>query len=288
MRAVYDLIAGAESAVHGVPVDEVHFHEVGAMDAVADVTAVCTLMEWLSPGRVTASAVNVGGGTVRCTHGLLPVPAPATAKLLEGLPIYEGEVKKELCTPTGAALLRFFVGSFGPMPPLRLERTGFGMGSRDFGGLNALRAFLGDDGAQSGGEPLRELCANIDDMTAEGVGYAMERLFEAGALDVWTAPIGMKKSRSAVMLSCLCRESEAPAVTAAFFRHTTTLGIRQYSPARLTLPREERVAEGGVRIKRAFLPDGTAREKAEYEDLARIARERDITLAEAAKIVGKS
>ena len=143
--AVYKIIAEAESAVHGVPVAEIHFHEVGAMDAVADVAAVSLLMHELAPARVTASPVHVGSGTVRCAHGVLPVPAPATARILEGVPIYGGEVRGELCTPTGAALLKHFAAGFGPMPLMRLEKTGYGMGKKDFGDrANCVRAMIGE------------------------------------------------------------------------------------------------------------------------------------------------
>lgn len=281
VNAVYGLIAEAESAVHGLPVSEIHFHEVGAMDAVADVTAVCLLMERLAPESVAASPVCVGGGTVKCAHGVLPVPAPATALLLKGVPIYEGEIKKELCTPTGAALLKYFVRDFCPMPLMTLAGVGCGMGSRDFGNLNALRAFLGEGGERP--EDVREMCANLDDMTPEAIGFAMERLFDAGALDVWTTPIGMKKCRPATMLSVLCRQSDAERLRTLFFRHTTTLGIREYAPARHVLPRTERTIDtpnGPVRIKSVTLPDGTQREKAEYEDVARIARETGVSLRE--------
>ena len=282
VRAVYALIAEAESAVHGVPVSQVHFHEVGAMDAVADVIVVCLLMEALSPETVCASPVNVGGGTVRCAHGVLPVPAPATAKLLAGLPVYEGEIKKELCTPTGAALLRHFVSDFGPMPAMRLEKTGTGMGSMDFpGACNGLRALWGDTDTES--DSIREMCCNLDDMTPEAIGYAAEQLFAAGALDVWTTAIGMKKSRPGVMLSALCREAEADTVRSAMFRHTTTLGIREYSPARHVLRRSVRTADthlGKVRIKSAeFL--GETREKPEYDDLRAIASAQDMTFQKA-------
>ena len=278
VTAVYGLIAEAESAVHGVPVSEVHFHEVGAMDAVADVTAVCLLMEALAPDSVCASPVNVGGGTVRCAHGILPVPAPAAARLLSGIPVYEGEIKKELCTPTGAALLKRFVSDFGSMPSMRIQKTGTGMGSMDIPGVcNGLRAMLGDTDTES--DSIREMCCNLDDMTPEAIGYAMEQLFAAGALDVWTAAIGMKKCRPGVMLSALCREADAETVRNAMFRHTTTLGIREYSPARHVLRRSVRTADthfGKVRIKSAqFL--GETRQKPEYDDLRAIAEARDVT-----------
>ena len=178
--AVYRLLARAESKVHGCPVEEIHFHEVGQLDAIADIVTVCLLMNELKPELVCASAVHVGSGTVRCAHGVLPVPAPATAELLLGIPCYTGEIQGELCTPTGAALLRHFVKDFGPMPTMRVEGMGCGMGSKDFPQANCLRASLGESG-----ESVVELCCNVDDMSGEAVGYALERLMEAGALDAF-------------------------------------------------------------------------------------------------------
>jgi len=279
--AIYGLIAAAESEVHGVPVEQIHFHEVGTMDAVADVVAVSLLMEELAPERVLASPVHVGSGQVRCAHGLLPVPAPATALLLRGVPIYGGAVRGELCTPTGAALLRHFVSAFGPMPPLRVAAVGYGMGNKDFEAANCVRALLGESGEQADGRAA-ELRCNLDDMTPEAIAFAAERLLAAGALDVWTAPIGMKKGRPGVMLCVLCREEDRAALAAAIFRHTTTLGVRESLCGRYTLRRAEETAEtplGPVRRKTAA-GYGVTRAKYEYEDLARLARERDLSLAE--------
>ena len=196
--AVYGLIAEAESHAHGVPVTEIHFHEVGTMDAVADVTAVCLLMEKIGPGQVIASPVHVGSGQVRCAHGILPVPAPATAYILRDVPIYGGEISGELCTPTGAALLKHFVTRFGSMPVMKTTAIGYGMGKKDFPAANCVRALLGE--TESAGDYITELNCNVDDMTGEALGFAMEELFAAGALDVYTVPIGMKKSRPGTLL----------------------------------------------------------------------------------------
>lgn len=285
--AVYELIARAESAVHGVPVSQVHFHELGAMDAVADVTAVCLLMERLAPERVVVSPVHVGSGQLRCAHGLLPVPAPATAELLRGVPSYGGSISGELCTPTGAALLKYFADEFGALPPMRTEQIGYGMGKKDFAEApNCLRAMLGQ--AESGGaETVTELACNLDDMTAEAIGFAMERLLEAGALDVYTVPVGMKKNRPGTLLCALCRDGDRAAVVQALFRHTTTLGVRETPHRRYTLARREEILEtpfGPVR-KKISEGWGVRREKYEYEDLARIAREQDLSLAEAAAAI---
>lgn len=278
-RGVFDSIARAESEVHGVDMEHIHFHEVGSIDAVADVLGVCLLMERLAPELVIASPVNVGGGTVKCAHGVLPVPAPATELLLRGIPWYEGEIRTELCTPTGAALVTHFADEFSTVPLMRVETCGYGMGTKDFGQLNAVRALLGE---MEDEENLCVLACNLDDMTGEELGFAQERLFEAGALDVWTTPIGMKKGRPGVMLSVLCRPEQTHALTACLFQHTTTLGVRESYVQRYTLRRETRTAEtpwGPVRVKTAS-GCGVQREKPEYEDLARIARENDLSLRE--------
>ena len=286
--AVYRLIAEAESHVHGCPVDRIHFHEVGTLDAIADVTAFCFLAERLSPDRVIASPVHVGSGTVRCAHGVLPVPAPATAYLLKDVPIYGGEIKGELCTPTGAALLKHFAAQFGPMPTMRVQRIGYGMGTKDFDTANCVRAMLGETDTQNT-QTVFELSANVDDMTAEQIGFASERLFEAGAVEVYTVPVGMKKSRPGTLIRAIVGRDEKESVLSAFFRHTTTLGVREAETKRYVLSRTvdlHETALGTVRVKRSE-GYGVVREKVEYEDLARIARERNIAIAEAAALVKK-
>lgn len=279
-KAVYDRIAQAESRVHGVPVTQVHFHEVGALDAMADVTAVCLLLEKLKPDRIVASPVHVGSGTVRCAHGVLPVPAPATAELLRGVPIYGGEIAGELCTPTGAALLQSYVQEFGAMPAMTVEAIGYGMGKKDFPRANCVRAMLGESGEPA--PALLELCCNLDDMTGEALGFAQEQLLGAGALDVWTEAIGMKKSRPAVKLSVLCAPEKRDCLLACLFRYTTTLGVRETPCRRHQLTRIVETVEtafGSVRrkISTGF---GVTRTKWEYEDLAQIAREQHLSLEE--------
>lgn len=278
--AVYQSIADAESRVHGVPVEQIHFHEVGSLDALADVTGVCLLMELLAPERVLASPVYVGSGQVRCAHGILPVPAPATALLLEGIPIYGGSIRGELCTPTGAALLRRFVTRFGPLPPMRVEKTGYGMGTKDFEAANCVRAMLGQTEESAG--HILELACNLDDMTPEAVGFAMEQLFAAGALDVYTTPIGMKKNRPGVLLTCMCREDDREAMLRTIFRHTSTLGVRVSVCDRYTLSRRQyavQTPDGEIRVKESS-GWGVLRHKAEFEDLARIARQTGKSIAE--------
>ena len=278
--AVYQSIADAESRVHGVPVEQIHFHEVGSLDALADITGVCLLMELLAPEQVLASPVHVGSGQVRCAHGILPVPAPATALLLEGIPIYGGSIRGELCTPTGAALLRRFVTRFGPLPPMRVEKTGYGMGTKDFEAANCVRAMLGQTEESAG--HILELACNLDDMTPEAVGFAMEQLFAAGALDVYTTPIGMKKNRPGVLLTCMCREDDREAMLRTIFRHTSTLGVRVSVCDRYTLSRRQyavQTPDGEIRVKESS-GWGVLRRKAEFEDLARIARQTDKSIAE--------
>ena len=285
ITAVYSLLAEAESRVHGVPVTEIHFHELGTADAIADVAAVCLLMDRLAPEKVFASPVHVGSGQVRCAHGLLPVPAPATAVLLKDVPIYGGEIRGELCTPTGAALLRHFVSSFGPMPVFRPSAVGYGMGTRDFPAANCLRAVLGE--SDDADDAVSELRCNLDDMTPEAVGFAQEQLLAAGALDVYTVPIQMKKSRPGTMLCVLCRPGDREEMARLLFAHTTTLGVRFAEYARYTLTRSAETLDtpwGEVRKKTAS-GHGVTREKYEYDDLARIARAEDVGLAEAERRV---
>ena len=288
VMAVYRLIAEAESHAHGVPVTEIHFHEVGTLDAVADITAVCLLMDRLSPDEVVASPVHVGSGQVKCAHGILPVPAPATAYILRDVPIYGGSIRGELCTPTGAALLRHFVTRFGDMPPMRTQAIGYGMGKKDFAAANCVRAMLGEDAGQ-GGDWVWMLACNVDDMTAEAVGFAMERLFDCGALDVYTVPIGMKKSRPGTMLCVLCRPEAKDAMLDCLFRYTTTIGVRELALQRHVLDRRVTTLDtpyGPVRRKEVR-GRGAERYKYEYEDLARIAREKGVSLAEAAGLIDR-
>lgn len=278
--AVFGLIAEAESHVHGVPVTEIHFHEVGTMDAVADIAAVCVLMDRLAPDQVVVSPVHVGSGQVKCAHGILPVPAPATAYILKDAPMYGGEIRGELCTPTGAALLQYFASRFGTMPVMRVSVIGYGMGKKDFPAANCVRALFGE--TQEKGDTVAELSCNVDDMTAEAVGYAMEAFFEAGALEVYTTPAGMKKSRPGVVLHVMCREEKKDEMAALIFRHTTTIGVRENISRRYTLKRfVEKVQTPFGEVRRKISTGyGVTREKYEYEDLARIAKERGMSIDE--------
>lgn len=285
--AVYRQLAEAESHAHGVPVSDIHFHEVGTMDAIADITAVCLLMDRLAPGEVIASPVHTGSGQVRCAHGILLVPAPATAYLLRDVPIYGGTVQGELCTPTGAALLKHFVTRFGDMPVMRVSAIGYGCGKKDFEAANCVRALLGETENAAGS--VLNLSCNLDDMTAEAVSFAMERLFDAGALEVYTLSAGMKKSRSGLLLRVICRPQDRETIVQTIFRHTSTIGIRESVNRRYVLEREIQTVDtayGPVRkkISQGF---GVTRTKYEYEDLARIAREQNLSLKEAEALVSE-
>ena len=278
--AVYGLIAEAESHVHGAPVTEIHFHEVGTMDAIADVAAVCMLMDEISPDEVVASPVHVGSGQVKCAHGILPVPAPATAYILRDVPIYGGSIQGELCTPTGAALLKHFATRFGDMPVMKTQAIGYGMGKKNFPRANCVRAMLGETADKV--DTVSELSCNVDDMTAEAIGFATECLFEGGAYEVFTVPIGMKKSRPGTLIRVICSEQDKDRIVGLLFRHTSTIGVREAVTQRYVLERRIETVQtpyGGVRRK-VSSGYGTSRIKYEYDDLARIAKEQNISIEE--------
>ena len=288
-KAVYMLIAEAESAVHGRSVSQVHFHELGAIDAVADVVTASMLFEQINPQRVIVSPVCVGKGYVKCAHGMLPVPAPATARLLQDIPIYAGDIESELCTPTGAALLKHFAGEFSSMPTMRVSCVGCGIGSKRFERANCVRSFLGEDGnpPESCRDSVAELRCNIDDMTGEAVSFAAQALLSGGALDVYTIPITMKKGRPAYMLCVICGRDDAEKLAHLILKHTSTLGVRIGFSERLVMERhtETRPVFGGnVRLKRAALGD-IERSKLEYDDVAEFAKANDISYASAYDIL---
>lgn len=285
--AVYGLIAEAESHAHGRPVDQIHFHEVGTMDAVADVTAVCLLIEELSPQRILSSAVHVGSGSVHCAHGILPVPAPATAYILKDVPVYGGSIDGELCTPTGAALLKHFVSSFGDMPVMRVSAIGYGMGHKDFERANCVRAMLGETDENS--EQMYELACNVDDMTAEDIAFACEELFAGGANEVYTVPVGMKKSRSGILISVICTPQNREHLIRLMFKHTSTLGIRESTFNRHVLERRTETVQTPYGELRAKVSEGhgVTRTKYEHDDLERIARENGKSIEELRRELGR-
>lgn len=283
--AVYELIAQAESKAHGKPVETVHFHEVGMMDAVTDIVGVCLLMEEINPQHVVVSPIHVGGGQVRCTHGILPVPAPATAYILKGAPTYGGQTEGELCTPTGAALLKHFADEFGSMPVMVTEAIGYGMGKKDFPSANCVRAFIGESGTQA--PDVVEIACNLDDITGEELAFALEALVENGALDVYVVPIQMKKGRPGYILACLCKPEDEKKMTQLILRHTTTLGVRSHDCRRCTLNRATESVQtdfGDIRMKTSS-GFGVNKKKPEYEDLARLARDNGLTLSDIRKSI---
>lgn len=287
VMAVFDLVAQAECSVHGAPVEQIHFHELGTMDAIADIVAVCMLMHEIAPDEVIASPVHVGSGMVDCAHGTLPVPAPATEYILQGIPSYGGAVMGELCTPTGAALLKHFVNHFGNRPTMSVERIGYGMGTKDFGPLNAVRALWGtsyQEGSALVGETdeVIELACNLDDMSAEDIAFAADILREAGAREVFTSSITMKKGRLGTLLVVLCTPDLRSQILALLFKHTTTLGVRETLSKRYILSRTEgtkTTSLGEVRYK-ASEGYGATQSKYEFDDLARIARDKSLSLSE--------
>ena len=280
--AVYGLIAEAESHAHNTSIEHIHFHEVGTMDAIADVTAVCMLIKELKADRIVCSPIHVGSGTIRCAHGILPVPAPATAYILKGIPVYGGEIKGELCTPTGAALLKHFVNEFGPMPTMSISATGYGCGKKEFPIANCVRAHLGETAGSC--DDIIELSCNIDDMTAEDTAFACEELMNGGARDVFTTALMMKKGRPGTLLSVITDDPHKEDIIKLIFKHTSTIGIRECRMNRYVLDRsfEEK---NGIHIKNSA-GYGISRSKAEFEDIAAYARKHGLSLREARQKLG--
>ena len=271
--AVYGLIAEAESKAHGKEISEIHFHEVGTMDAVADIVGVCVLLEQIGADKIIVSPLATGYGQVRCAHGILPVPAPATASIIEGIPTYSGNVEGELLTPTGAALLKHFADSFGQRPVMAIEKTGYGMGKKDFAKANMLRTFIGS--SEDEGDKVIEFKFNVDDMTGEEIGYATGILMQEGALDVFTTPIGMKKNRPGILFTMLVKPEDKEKFARLVFENTTTIGIRYNEMDRFRLARrEEKVLTkyGEVRVK-VTEGYGVIKAKPEYDDISAIANQ---------------
>lgn len=279
--AVYKMIAFAESKVHNVPVSEIHFHEVGALDAIADIAIFCMLVDLIGADKIVASPVNVGSGKVACAHGILPVPAPATAEILKGISAYSNGIDGELCTPTGAALLKHFVNYFSDMPCMAVDKIGYGMGTKDFETANCVRAFIGTaENDADDTDSVVELSCNIDDMTAEELSFAADILLDSGALDVFTSPVVMKKGRLGSLLTVICKSEDKDKFVKLIFKHTSTIGIRESIHKRYVMNREICIAEtefGAVKIKNSS-GYGTNKSKFEYENLARICRENNISL----------
>ena len=280
---IYRSIAKAESQVHQTTMEQVHFHEVGTMDAISDVLACCMLIHMISPDRILSSPIHVGKGTVKCAHGILPVPAPATALLLRQIPIYSGEINGELCTPTGAAVLAHFVQSFEAMPPLRIQKIGYGMGTKDFPIANCVRSFLGEEDRAF--SSIIQIECNVDDMTGEELGFCMEEVFQYKALDFFYTPIQMKKNRPGILLTCICNSADKDSIIEFLFQHTTTRGVRFQELSRVTMSSETRIQKtslGDVTIKQSRYGKHEL-SKPEYDDLARLARENNCSIHEVRK-----
>ena len=269
--AVYGLIAEAESKAHGKPITDIHFHEVGTMDAVADIVGVCVLLEQIGAGKIVVSPLATGFGQVRCAHGILPVPAPATASIIEGIPTYSGDVEGELLTPTGAALLKHFADCFGTRPVMAIEKTGYGMGRKDFAKANMLRTFIGE--ADNESDKVVEMKFNVDDMTGEEIGYATGVLMDNGALDVFTTSVYMKKNRPGILFTVLVKLEDKEKFAKIIFENTTTIGIRFNEMERFKLARREekvmtRFGEVSFKVSEGF---GVTKTKPEYDDVKGIA-----------------
>lgn len=275
--AVFDALGAAEAKVHHQPLEKVHFHEVGAVDSISDIVGACYALELLQVGEIYCSAINVGSGTVETEHGTLPVPAPATAELLVNKPVFAKGPQMELTTPTGAAILAALAKGFGAMPAMAMERTGFGAGTRDFPmQANVLRAVIGERTGAAESTTVMVIEANIDDSTPQVLGYAMDRLFAAGALDVTIQPLLMKKNRQGSLLSVLARPEEQEKLAKIVLEETTTLGVRMYAAERRVQARSEVTVEtpyGKVRMK--VTAQGAS---PEYDDCRALAAEKGVPL----------
>jgi uncharacterized protein (TIGR00299 family) protein len=284
---IFRRLAEAEAAAHGMPLEKVHFHEVGALDSIADIAGAAVALDLLGAERVTSRSVPTGNGMVKCAHGLMPIPAPGTAALLKGVPLATSTIKAELTTPTGAAILTTVVQEWVETPAITIERIGHGAGRREFiEQPNLLRLFLGEAAAAPNPEErdtVWMLETNLDDVPAEVVGYCFEALFAAGALDVFSTPIQMKKNRPGVLVGVLAPESAVAALEAILFRETGTLGVRRYAVQRSKLRREAVTVQtpwGPVQGKRGWREDGPEVFSPEYEDCARVARQHGVPLRE--------
>jgi pyridinium-3,5-bisthiocarboxylic acid mononucleotide nickel chelatase len=284
--AIFEALGAAEAKIHNMPIDQVHFHEVGAVDAIVDIVCAAVGIEALGVDEIICSPLNVGSGSVKCAHGTFPVPAPATAELLHGAPVYASEVQAELVTPTGAAIVRTLAGRFSSFPEMKIEKSGYGAGSRDFPGHpNVVRLTVGEAAtklaAKTASETVTILEANLDDLNPQVFGYVVDRLLEEGALDVFGVPVQMKKNRPGSLLTVLCKPEDAAKLTQLIFTETTTLGVRRREEVRQTLARRwenVRTTWGDVRIKIGSMNGTITNYAPEYEDCRRIAAEHHVPL----------
>jgi pyridinium-3,5-bisthiocarboxylic acid mononucleotide nickel chelatase len=284
--AIFEKLGAAEAKIHNIPIEQIHFHEVGAVDALVDITCAALGAEALGVDELICSPLNVGGGTVTCAHGTFPVPAPATVELLSGVPVYSSGLQAELVTPTGAAIVRTLATRFTSFPEMKIERAGYGAGTRDFPGhANVLRITIGEAASKLAANTLQEtisvLEANLDDLNPQVFGYVMDRLLEAGALDVFGMPVQMKKNRPGTLLSVLAKSDDADKLAQIIFAETTTLGVRRREEKRHVLARKWQTVStrfGDVRIKIASLNGTVSSYAPEYEDCRRIAAEHRVPL----------
>jgi uncharacterized protein (TIGR00299 family) protein len=296
--AIFEKLGTAEAKIHNVPIEKIHFHEVGAVDAIVDIVCAAIGSEALGVQQLVCSPLNVGGGTVVCAHGTFPVPAPATVEILKGVPVYSGEIQKELVTPTGAAIVATLASRFEDFPPMKIEKTGYGAGTRDFAGQpNVLRIVVGESveveladknvrptqaySTEVGEDTVTVLEANLDDLSPQVFGYVMEKLFEAGALDVFGTAVQMKKNRPGTLLTVLAKPAEADNLTKIIFAETTTIGVRRRDERRHVLARDWQTVStrfGDVRIKVASMNGTVSSYAPEYEDCRRIATDHRVPL----------
>lgn len=288
---IFQLIAEAEAKVHNIDIQRVHFHEVGALDSIADIVGAAICLDYLKVDKVLSSPIQLGGGTVKCAHGIMPVPAPATALIVEGLPVKTGLVNHEATTPTGAAILAAMVDEFTPNVELPIVKTAYGIGNRDAEVANVLRVYLLEGEQSSSDVETVEavvLESNIDDMNPEHYDFILSQLFEAGASDAWLTPVIMKKSRPAVTLSVLCSPKLTGKMKTIVFTHTTSLGIREYRVQKHMLAREEievKISLGTVRVKQSYYNGRLLKSKAEADDCKRLARDNNLSIREVEKMV---
>ena len=284
--SIFEALGTAEAKIHNVPIETIHFHEVGAVDAIVDIVCAAVGADALGVDEVICSSLNVGGGTVNCAHGTFPVPAPATVELLKDAPVYSSGIQMELVTPTGAAIVKTLAKRFGAFPEVKIEKSAYGAGSRDFSGHpNVLRLVIGEAvpklASKTNSETICVLEANLDDLNPQVFGYVMDRLLEEGALDVFGMPVQMKKNRPGTLLTVLCRQEDADKLTQLIFSETTTLGVRRREESRQTLARRwenVRTEWGEVRIKIASMNGTITNYAPEYEDCRRIAAEHHVPL----------
>jgi uncharacterized protein (TIGR00299 family) protein len=283
--AIFTKLGEAEASVHDVPIEKIHFHEVGAVDAIVDIVGACIGFDALGIEKFACSPLNVGGGTAKMAHGILPVPAPATAKLLQGKPTYSNGVQRELVTPTGAAIIATLCDHFGPQPPMSVSSIGYGAGTADLEGQpNVLRIMVGEaaEKAVPGfDEEISVIEANLDDMNPQIYGYFSDKALAAGALDVYTTPVQMKKNRPGTLLTVLCKPQDTNNLMSLIFAETTTFGVRTYQAQRRILPREHvtvATALGDVRIKLSRVNGRILHVAPEYEDCRKVAEAKNVPL----------